>query len=444
MKKFLAFLTFTLLGSLFIYQEAWSMAKRPRQSEEKIVEPSPPLSLTLEDCFQLALEQSETVAIQKEKIEEAEAQFYKAASEALGDVNFIMTDERQDIQKGGGESSSVGSTLSDPARRERKFVITQPLFQGFKALGALTGAGSLKGTEKEEWFRARQLLFLDVAQAFYSVLQKKKDLETVEGIHALFLERIKELEDRERIGRSRPSEVVTAKARMKTLEAEIARSRGAFALSRHLLEFLIGREIDASQLIEEELPEKSPQDQTSYLESLLQRPDVEASRLAVKTAWRAVLVAQSGFWPELSLEHTQYERREGFQSNLDWDFLFTIDIPLFKGGETFGNVKEAISKWKQAKLSYSLAKRQAELEIKETYENWVTSLDQHKALEGALKDSQENYRLQKEEYEHNLVNNLDVLEAIQSLLETRRETNLVHYQTKENYWRLKVAAGEVL
>ncbi len=439
---------FLLLVSCFLLlsSSAHAMGRRPRTPEippePAAVQPTENPRLTLWDCYELALEQSETVAIQKEEIEEAEAQFFIATGEAVGDVNLLMTQQFQDIQKGGGGSDgSVGSSASDPDRRERRFVINQPLFRGFRALGALMGAGSLKKEQREEWLRAKQLLFLDVARAFYGLLKQKRELETIEGIRLLFEERIQELHGREQIGRSRPSEVATAMARLKTIEADLAKSRGTFKAAQHLLEFLIGTPFDISLLAEEELPNEL-HDLGVYLETLEERPDVEAARQAMNIAKQAIVVAQSGFWPEISVDHTQYERREGFQSNMDWNLFLTFDIPIFKGGETWGLVKEARSQWKQAKFAHALAKRRAELEVKQAYESWFSSLEEYRALEEALKASQENFRLQKEEYNRNLVGNLDVLSALESLFDTRRQTNATRYQMKENYWSLQVAAGQ--
>lgn len=398
-------------------------------------------SLTLQECYELALQRSETLALQQEEIKEAEAQFYTASSEALGDVHFIMTTSRLDVQKGGAEGS-VGSSFTDPARQERKFTINQPLFQGFKALGALAGAGSLKREQKEEWIRARQLLFSDVAQAFYGLLRERKNLEILDGIHALFEERIKELGEREKIGRSRPSEIATATARMKIIEADRARMKGSAALAEYLLEFLTGTSLESRELLEGELPEENFDTLTMSAEMIENRPDVEAAKQSLKTAKQGVIVAQSGLWPVLSIEHNQYERREGFQGNIDWDFLFKVDVPLFQGGETVGEIKKAVSQWKQEKLSYSLKKREAELDIKNRYENWRSSAEESKALEEAVKAAQENFRLQEEEYEHSLVNNLDVLEALETLFETSREANQAYYQMKIDYWNLQIALGE--
>ena len=439
---------FLLVAIIFLAPGAWAMAKRPPLTQRETEKPRPEdkntSSLTLHGCFELALKRSETVAIRKEEIENAKAQIFKAASEAIGDVDFVITDFRQEAPEGGGGGSSVGSTLSARDRRERKFVIKQPLFQGFKSIGALTGAGGLKKQRQQEWIRAKELLFLDVASAFYGLVRSQKDVETIESIHRLFEERITELTEREKIGRSRPSEVATARAKMKILEAELAGARGALAIRRYLLEFLTGIPVGAEQLRDEEPDANVTPDLSNSLEAAATRADVEAAQQAMKTAKRGILVAQSSLWPEISLEHNHYEKREGFQSGFDWDLLFKVDVPLSRGGENIGKVKEAVSYWKKAKLNYSLAERQAELEIKQSYEEWMTSVNQSNAIEEAVKASHENYRLQKEEYEHNLVNNLDVLTALESLHQTQREANRIYYQMKENYWRLQVALGEAL
>lgn len=426
---------------------SWAMAKKPPRpadpaNEPMISQPTAPQEATLWQCYEMALTRSETVAIEKEQIEEAEAQFYIAAGDAIGEASFVMDRRRLDIQKGDSDSSSVSSTFSDPDRRERRFVINQSLFKGFKALGALMGAGSLKSAEKEEWIRAKQLLFLDVSEAFYTFLKQQKDLETIEGIQQLLQERIEELKQREQIGRSRPSEVATAISKLKIIDAELAKAHGTLEVTRHLLEFLIGVPVSSLKLIDADI-EYPPQPIVDvYLESLEMRPDVDAAKQSVKTAMGNVVVAQSGFWPELSIEHNQYERREGFQSNIDWDFLFKIDIPLFQGGDAWGDFKEARSQWKQAKLTYQLANREAELEVKQAYQAFLSSAEEAKALDEALKAAEENFKLQKEDYERNLVSNLDVLEALRSLFETKRQSNELHYQMKQNYWALQIASGK--
>ena len=432
-----------LLGLLLVLSLLYApnlQAQERTPPAQYIVNPT----LSLEECYRLALIQSETVAIQKEAIARATAQIFNAASQGLGKVDFIVNRTLQDNQQS-NLSGGLGASgdLGDPNVQESKFTISQPLFQGFKAIGALTGAGSFKREQTEDWIRAKELLYTDVARAFYNVLRYEKEIEINRDIHALLEKRIKELEDREKIGRSRVSEVITAKTNLKILEADLSSAEGALATVRYLLEFLTGTELGERKLEEEISEEVSSQTLAEHLQKAATRSDVKAAEQAVKTAWRGILVAQSGFWPKITLDHNQYTRREGALANLDWDTLFKFDVPLFSGGETVGQVKDSIGILKQKKLSFSLAKRQAELDIKQSYQIWLSAKETDSLLKEAVRDAEENYATQSEEYTRSLVSNLDVLAALESLQNTRQRQNLTYYVMKQDEAAFRVAIGDV-
>ncbi len=441
--KLSLFVLFLLVvASSAVPLSAWAMAKRPPIPPSETSTEQPKRVLTLEEAYELALRRSEVIAIKREEISKTWAAWLKSSGEAIGDADFVITDSMQDSrQGGGGEGSSVGSTFSAAERRERKIVFSQPLFQGFKTMGAVAGAGSLKKQRLEEHERAKEILFLEIVDAFYGLMQQKKDLETIEGIHKLFEERVEELKQREEVGRSRLSELSTAGAKMRILEAQLAQARGAYAIGGSLMEFYTGLPGEEVSYQEEDL-QGMPLVPPANFELLAEeRADVEAANQAEKTAKQAIIVAQSGLWPRITLDANHYEHREGFQSDIDWDLLFKINVPLFRGGETLGEIKETYSEWKQAQLNYSLVKRQAELEIKSSYQNWLAAQEQNKAFIQAVKAAQENYRLQKEDYVRSLVNNLDVLSALEELFNTSKEGNRAHYEMKQNYWRYQTAVG---
>lgn len=400
---------------------------------------------TIASCFKLALKESDVVAMKKEEIQKAIAQFLEAASYAVGDVDFVMTDFRQGKSNGvNNDGSVVVGAVTAPESRERTFLYQQPIFQGFKAIGALMGAGSLKKQRTQEWVRAEQLLLLDVVVAFYNILQAKHDAEITEEILKSYKDRIEELRERENIGRSRLSEVKTAEAGMKLVEAELEGYRGLQAVQEHVLEFLTGIIIKADQLVDSTIEKEMPRTVDDYLKLIGNRPDVKATEQAVKTAFQGVVVAQSDFWPQLSLEGNKYVHREGSTNGIDWDVLFKVDVPIFQGFGNAGKLKSAWSDWKQAKSAYRLTKRDASLEIKKAFEIWMTSHNRFRSLQEAVKASEENYRLEKLEYTRSLVNNLDVLQALRSLLESQRQANEAFYQSKVETWRLKVAVGETI
>jgi outer membrane protein TolC len=449
-RKYRSGLTWLVVAFIVLWQNpipGYAMAKmppKPKPARIQSVQMTAPdaAPLNIRDCYRLALRQSETIGIKKEEIEKTKADFFQAASVALGDVDFVMSNTQQD--KTDQQTVEAFSNFTATERRERKFVFKQPLFQGFKAFGAIFGAGSLMKQRKEEWVRAEQLLFLDVVEVFYNVMKFKKDVKKTEDILEGLRGRIKELKEREEIGRSRLSEVVTADASLKTGESGLAALRGALRTNEIYLAYLIGEPVKFERLREEELETDAPRTLEEYLALVDARPDVKAARQAEKVSWDGLVVAQSNFWPDISLENNNYEHREGTQNGVDWDVLFKINVPIFHGGENVGKMKKAVSEWKQAKLNYSRTRRQAILELEQTFSNWETARERHRALIAAEKSSEENYRLQSDEYSRSLVNNLDVLEALRSLLQSSIDANQAFYEMKTSYWHMKVAVGEVL
>ncbi len=387
---------------------------------------------TLHECYELALKQSETLAIQKEVIEEARGRFLQALSTLSPRASFSYSNKWQDVDE-------TTSTL----RRETpegKFTFSQPLFTGFKEFADIAAGNAEKKQRRYEFKRASQVLFQDVSDAFYLLLGYQKDWEVLRTIEQILNDRIGELGKREELGRSRPSETVSAQAQLSRVEAEAQLVESQREVARQLLEFLTGTKID--QLKEEEqtvtlLPMES---YSSYAQN---RYDV----LAAEEAWRKtkneVTSAASGYWPEVSLDSNHYTKRVGSSKDVDWDATVTFEVPLFQGGETFGEVKESQAKAKEAELTFEKLKREALLNINNAYTQLDFALRREAALRKAFEANEKNYQLQLGDYNINLVNNLDVLRALEEFQETKRDFAAIETEVQRLYWQFKVSLGEL-
>ncbi len=395
--------------------------------------PSDDAALTLADCDTLALHQSETIAIQQERIKETEGRFLQAMSAALPRASFVLSDKRQD---GSGGSAF---TLRDVP--ENRFTFSQPLFSGLKEFAAMAGSRAEHRQRVNERRRAEQVLLADVANAFYVLREQREDLQTLETTRLALLQRIDELEQRERLGRSRPSEVISAEAQLRRVEAELESARGLETAARQLLEFLIGRE-SLPAIVEAAAAFPPPLDpEPAYVSAAASRPDVLAAEQAWRVARQQVVIAQAKFWPTVGLEGNYYTRRVGVASDVDWDALLKVDVPLFQGGQALGGRREFASRARQEQLRYVQTKRAAALQAQDAYAKLAAGLARRAALEQAQTAAEEDYRLQMEDYRLNLVNNLNVLQSLQALQDARREALHAAYESKRLYWQLLVDSG---
>lgn len=382
--------------------------------------------LSLSECYALALKRSETVAIRKEVIEEAEARFQQSLSGILPRASYVISEE---IEQGGNRTP------------QQRFVFSQALFSGFREFAAMKQSRAERRQRVAEFERAKQILFTDVADAFYLVMNYQEDRQALDATRQALVDRIEELKKRQSIGRTRRSEVVNAEARLSRVEADLQKVDSQKEIAEQLLEFLIGQPF--AGLIEQESTENlAPVDE--YLDAADQRPDVLAGKESWQGSKSQVTVARSGFWPSANADGNYYTKREGSSEDVDWDVTFSVDVPLFQGGQVAGEVNEAKALMREAELSYSDIRRRAKLDIQNSYTRYTRAVNRLAALKKALQAAEENYKLQEEDYRNSLVNNLDVLQALEDLQQAKREFIAVKYLAKQYYWQLQVSVGKIL
>ncbi len=389
--------------------------------------------LTLIDCYKLALKQSETLAINQQRIKEAESHFWQGLSGVLPHLDYSYSDKRQN---GTGGTSFTLSEIP-----ERKFVFSQPLFSGFKEFAAMAATRHEKRQRIQEDIRARQLLFTDVSDAFYFFLSYQEDLTALNTTDKALKDRIEELNKRIDVGRSRMSEMISAQVRLSTNEAEIELVSSQATMARELLEFLTGEVIEA--VIDSESVEPPSFSQEEYTSKAGDRPDVKASEEAWMAAQKQITVARAGYWPTVGVDGNYYDKRAGASEGVTWDVTLTIDFPIFDGLRTRADVSQARALANEADLTFQKTKREAILDIQNAYAKIQSSWKRNALLQKAYEAAEKNYQLEQEDYRHNLVNNLEVLQALEDWQTAYRSFISIKTESKQNYWAFKAATGDL-
>lgn len=396
-------------------------------------DPVPLEGLTLKEAYQLALKRSETVAISAEIIKETQGRFLQAFNGVLPQVSFVDKEVWQDARHDDNTNRHYTP--------QRQFTFTQPLFSGFKEFAAIAGSKAEKKQRQQELARAKQLLFTDVSDAFYLFKSYAEDVAALEDINKAFEARLVELNRRQKIGRSKPSEVASTMSKAYQNQAQIELVKSQRDVTRELLEFLVGapvKSIKNEDIVIDAL--KPPAD---YLKNADNRPDVVAAREAKTVALKKVTIARAGNWPTVNAVGNSYLRRVGSASDVDWDITLNITVPLFNGTQTVGAIREAETLAREADLDLSKRKRTAVLEIQNAYTQLSADLRQRDADQKAFDAAKASYDWQVKDYQNNLVNNLDVLNSLEDLASTHREFIAVDNQTQRSFWALRVATGDI-
>jgi outer membrane protein TolC len=185
----------------------------------------PAAALTLEDCYRRALKASEALAISDEEIVQAETRYRTVRAGVLPRAGFRATEFYQDTS-GVANPSTGGGTFTAHHRPTYNFYAHQPIFSGFREFAGLKSLSATREARKFDRRRAAHLLYQDVSGAFYTVVEWDQQWTLLTALEKSSQDRMKDLRERVRIGRSRKSELTAAGSQLATIQAEVREAEG--------------------------------------------------------------------------------------------------------------------------------------------------------------------------------------------------------------------------
>lgn len=406
--------------------------------------------LDLTACYELSVQRSEKLGIRFQEYKAAEARYWQAISTVLPNIKFIAEERIQNNAfSGGGSSSPGGGTIgggdNSSGRGRDAFTgrinLTQPIFRGFRDYSLIAAQKAQAKAFDLDYKRALQSFYYDVSDLFYQIISFERDLEVLFLLEKALQERVQELKERVEIGRSRKSELLQAQTQLADAAVLVEQTLGVIAAARELMAFLTGLPAGQFALVDRQ-PMPSADKLDTYLWKSGARLDIQAAAERQRAATKDLSARKGEFLPTIDLEANYYAVQSP-GTDREWNVIITGEIPLFDGALRINRVREGKALVEQSKLSLSEVLRSSQTEVRTTYSNFISSINQYLKLERALRLSQENYELQKRDYELGRASNLDVLTALSNLYETRRRYINTELQAKVNAIALQVAAGEV-
>lgn len=389
----------------------------------------------LDELFRSTLTSSETLLQSEEALVQSEEIKNQSSSAFLPTVNFLGTYTRQD-----DASSGIGSSISPTTQKTARINAKQYLFQGTSEYAFLKQAKRNVEAAQENVKAEKQRLYLKVASLYYNTLLKEKELGHAETELKLYDDQIKELRSRARIGRSRPSDVLTVEAARAQVEARKQTTESELRAYRVTLSSLARKPEDMP--LKEELPfSETLQPLEFYLKASEERPDLKAASLSREASEHAIGVARGSHFPSLDVTGNYYFERPGVNANSKWDASLNLTVPIFAGGATQSNVRAAASRFRVAEVQYQLLARELRDEVRSLHQTLDRSTAEMKALEKAFDLAQKNYEQIQKDFRFGLVNNLDLVQALKNLEDARRTLDQTRYQHHIERVQLEVAAG---
>jgi len=392
--------------------------------------PAPARSLG--EAYREALAASESIGIDEQAIVQAEQLYARTLGASLPAVTFRTLS----AWVGGGPGQFATGPMS---QTDVGFRVSQVNLSFYRELAAVRQAKSGVGVQRQNLLRAKQLLLVSLAGAFYGELQAQENVAASIRLREFAAKRLDKLHEWVRVGRSREADALAQDEQISTLESQQEESARQSAADADLLAFLTRSPVEPATLDTPIAAEPRPL--SDYLARVESRPDVEAARWSADFAQAGVRVARGDRFPQLSYLADSYQSRPGSKMDSRWDAQLTLSLPLFSWGALKAEEGQARAAAAAADLALQQARRSAELDIRNSYRNYVSSRRQLDIEKRAVALAERDFDLQRQDETRGLVTAIDVLQSLDRLNSARLAYTNALLNARLAAIELEVSAG---
>lgn len=251
-------------------------------------------------------------------------------------------------------------------------------------------------------------------------------------------------------------EISEANARRDIILAQELEAQNQQDHARRTLRALVGRSIGPlSPLLPERLQTTLPRAlplSTWITDAEAGSPELASARAQVEVAEKEVSKARAGHYPTLDLVASRNlsgnESLASLSAAGDTDYRqntvgVQLVIPVFAGGSTSAQVRQAEAKLEQARYLVEDVLQNLEVKVRREYSNIVQGAMKTRAHEQAEASAAQSVIATKKGIQAGIRTNLDLLKAEEQLYTTRRDLALSRYQIILARLKLLLLSGKL-
>ncbi|MGV6858045.1 MAG: TolC family outer membrane protein [bacterium] len=294
----------------------------------------------------------------------------------------------------------------------------------------------------------RQGLILRVAKAYFDVLTANESLTTAIAEKSAIGQQLTQTQEKFDVGLIAITDVRDAQARFDLTSSNVIASQAALQNAQEALRAITGSLPDILDPLTGDiaLTPPEPSDIDQWVETAKENNlQLKAAGYGVEAARQGIEAKKAGHYPTLDLvgNYGSQEDKGGFQEGTSDQTSIGLDlvVPIYSGGRTSAQVKQAQAEFRQAVKSRELAERQAEQQVRASYLNVISSMSQVKALKQALESTRTAADAAQAGYDVGTRTSVDVLLALQQTYRAQRDFAVARHNYILNTLQLKQAAG---
>ncbi len=315
---------------------------------------------------------------------------------------------------------------------------------------------------------AQQDVILRTATRYFDVLAQKDALGAAEAARDSFARQLEQAEKRFEVGLIAITDVQEARAASDTAAATVIDSKRTLATARDRLRELTGETFELLAKPGEDMPLLTPDpvDEEQWVKVALdQNLQLSSARIGVDIARESVSIARAGHLPTLDLvagrvgstttgtDSVSYVGIPGYSSTPfsfpgdaghgDKSIGLQVTVPIYSGGATASQVRQAVYRQRAAKERLEFTARSTERATRDAYLGVNADIARVRALRQALESSRVAMSATEAGYEVGTRTQVDVLLARQRLFQAQTEYLKSRYAYITDLLTLEQASGQL-
>jgi outer membrane protein TolC len=340
--------------------------------------------------------------------------------------NVDYTVDLPSLPGGGGQPVTFAPAILN--RYSVRAGVEQPLFTGFRVSNQLEAARARRGAARAQVETTRQAVAYETRTAYWRLYEARSRAEAAADALRLIERRLVDVRNRRGQGMATEADVLRVRARRDRVRVERVRAQNAVQAARRALNEQMGRPVDAPVVLADTVRVGvATVDSTGLVaRARAQRPDLEVLRATVRARAAEVDVAQSSWYPQVSLTGSYLYARpneqlfppeERFEGT--WEAGVRLSWHLSLGRQTDAAVDRARARRLEARYELRDRRRSAAVEVKTQVEAVAQAREAVRAAQTSVQSARAAYRSVRTRYDEEMVPVSDLLDAEQALRRSR-------------------------
>jgi len=417
-----------------------------------------PLSVqasSLLDIYELALKNDAQLQADEAAYEAGRENRNLGRSALLPQINaraFYESSENNTRNRLSDDPEDSGAFEQDTSGWE--ISLTQTLFD-MSAWYDYQRGGTLSELAEVQFGADQQSLIVRVAEAYFNVLRAIDTLESAKAEERALQQQLEQTEQRYEVGLTAITEVHEARSVFDSAAATALQARGNLGIAYEALEVLTGRSHDRIVPLDDDFAVVNPQpaDRHEWVEFALENNyQLKAARLGARAAEQTSKSQRAQHLPTLtgnaSYSERQREGTEFFGQPIPIDtrtdghsFGITLNVPLFSGGGTSAQRRQANAEHLQAKADLNRSQRNVVQSARSLHLSVETGVSQVRAREQAIVSAESALEATQSGYEVGTRNLVEVLLAQRAVYQAQRDYYNALYDYVIDSFQLREVAG---